>query len=172
MARAVLLIGVVIAGLPGCLVPTPLSQRPGVGDSPPFILVDRAVPTYGPTIVRTDHSTFSFVVYARDVDLDDTLSARIYAAPNASEVSDTNPLVDYQYQVSPMEAAATDDPELRVADFDKQDGGKDYCRIFNPSVQTFPVKITVADRPFNASGDGKADGGLTDYIFWKLTCPQ
>lgn len=160
LARRVLCLGVVVAELTGCLIPTPLTQKPGVDDSRPNILPGLCAPPFDTTIVHSDGDNFSFTVVAADVDLGDSLIARLFANPTGAATYTLFPPLD-----APLLPSSVDDPTQRSVTF----GPLDYCGVFRPTVHPMSVKVVVSDRPF-PSDNTIDDLNFVDSIVWSLSC--
>ncbi len=159
VARLVLWVGAMSAAASGCIVPTPLSQRPGMSDAQPSFVTSEITPPPNSNIQRLDHSDFEFSFAATDPDLDDSLKVHLLANSSGGTVYTFYEEIDLQ------SAPADSDPARRTG----VSIPHDYCRVFAAVGLTSVVAI-LSDRPFTTP-PANTDG-LTAQTGWTLSCPQ
>ena len=159
VARAVL-IGAVVS-IAGCIIPTPLSQQQAPVNSPPTILTNEVTPAPFTGFTETQSSFFTFHIAASDVDLGDTLTARLLFASSSTapkHFQDDTTLV----------ASPGGDGTVRTG-FIPSPTGKPYCSQITGLVFAY---VAVSDDSFSsADGDDTPDNDSNRAeISWPLTC--
>jgi hypothetical protein len=160
VARALLLaLSVVMAS--ACVVPWSVERDEPGPNSPPIFDEDAVFPSFGKLVPQTATSVFVPQVAARDADLGDVLTARLFA-----EI----PGNDFYYfgQEFRLTLPALPDPEHPQRRTGSPTAQLSYCPAFGSTT----VRVIVTDGTFsNQPGEQhKATGGDTISNSWRLQC--
>lgn len=147
----------VVAAEAGCIVPVELSPQRVVANSRPQIITTEVMPPQGQDVVHTKDDAFPFTIVAEDVDIDDTLSMRLFRTS-----SDGKSRIRLDDEL--LTASDTSDPVRRRGSFVAQK----WCQVLNLNGSEY-VSVRVSDNTFANFQDDQTPG-LFDDIFWVLRC--